>query len=640
MHGETTPVGAVELWQHIFGDERGLLAICHSDGQAFKTTFFNYPDSAQQAAEFSHEKAQAGRNVWFCCHLLTTPQRLKENATAVRTLWGDLDGAEVPNGGLSPTAVVQSSPGRFHCYWRLTDPIPPEAAESLNKRVARVIGADSSGFDLTQLLRVPGTSNFKYEQCPTVGIRHLDERHTYSAGDLDRTLPSLPETKPTNDEASVDASGEPPVVLESEALEVWRGEKPKRKDTGEVDRSTSLIKIGRALYDAGATRHTIAQALKERDLTLGWKCYTERRDADKQYHAIVTLLEGEGRNKHTSQSRSQSLGNEVMSYDREYSITAVSFRGREKPGPREWIVDNAVCKGHPASWYGEGGIAKSLLAAHLGLHVAADGVDYWCGLRVKTMPVVYGDFELDESEHLRRAQELSAGMGLPDVPTKFNYLGLHGVPIDIAFEVAAQECGRLDAGLFILDSVGYALEGDSELAKDVLRFYREYIQPIRAAGTTPLLIDHQAKVIKGEKYADKQEFGSVYKTNTVRSSFQIRGGWDGDTLTTTFTHKKTNFGRKVDTFSLLIRFGDGCITVERTKEPVADPDHEPSKKERVFAAVEELGQATSEAVAAETGIAVQTVRNSITELERDGLLVDTGEKEGRFRVYVTHNYPT
>jgi biotin operon repressor len=302
-----------------------------------------------------------------------------------------------------------------------------------------------------------------------------------------------------------------------------------------------------------------------------------------------------------------------MSYDREYSITAVSFRGREKPGPREWIVDNAVCKGHPASWYGEGGIAKSLLAAHLGLHVAADGVDYWCGLRVKTMPVVYGDFELDESEHLRRAQELSAGMGLPDVPTKFNYLGLHGVPIDIAFEVAAQECGRLDAGLFILDSVGYALEGDSELAKDVLRFYREYIQPIRAA---------------------------VYKTNTVRSSFQIRGGWDGDTLTTTFTHKKTNFGRKVDTFSLLIRFGDGCITVERTKEPVADPDHEPSKKERVFAAVEELGQATSEAVAAETGIAVQTVRNSITELERDGLLVDTGEKEGRFRVYVTHNYPT
>jgi hypothetical protein len=123
-----------------------------------------------------------------------------------------------------------------------------------------------------------------------------------------------------------------------------------------------------------------------------------------------------------ARSRSRSLGNKVMSNDPKRSIRAVSFRGREKPGPREWIVEKAVCRGHAASWYGEGGIAKSLLAAHMGLHVAADGVGYWAGLRVQTIPVIYGDFELDEDEHLRRAQELSYGMGLSDVPTKFHYL--------------------------------------------------------------------------------------------------------------------------------------------------------------------------------------------------------------------------
>jgi hypothetical protein len=52
-------------------------------------------------------------------------------------------------------------------------------------------------------------------------------------------------------------------------LEVWRGEKPKAKDTGEIDRSASLMKIGRTIYDAGATRRTVAEALKERDLALG-----------------------------------------------------------------------------------------------------------------------------------------------------------------------------------------------------------------------------------------------------------------------------------------------------------------------------------------------------------------------------------
>jgi hypothetical protein len=123
----------------------------------------------------------------------------------------------------------------------------------------------------------------------------------------------------------------------------------------------------------------------------------------------------------------------------------------------------------------------------MGLHIAADGVDYWAGLRVQTVPVIYGDFELDEIEHLRRAQELAAGMGLPDVPTKFHYLPLAGLPANEAFQIAAEECARLKAGLLIVDSVGFALDGDSELAKDVLRFYRECIQPVRVAGATPLL---------------------------------------------------------------------------------------------------------------------------------------------------------
>jgi hypothetical protein len=339
-------------------------------------------------------------------------------------------------------------------------------------------------------------------------------------------------------------------------------------------------------------------------------------------------------------SRSHSLGNEVMSNDPEHSIRAVSFRGREKPGPREWIVDRAICQGHPASWYGESGIAKSLLAAHLGIHVAGDGIDYWAGLRIKTVPVIYGDWELDEVEHLRRVQELAAGVGLPDVPAKFHYIPLAGLPTNEAFRIAAEECARLGAGLFIVDSVGFALDGDSELAKDVLRFYRECIQPIRDAGTTPFLIDHQAKVIKGERYSDKQEFGSVYKTNAVRSSFQIRGSWDGNELTATFTHKKTNFGPKVEDFSLKLVFGAGRIEVARLADAVPNPDREPSKKEQVYAAAERLERATAETIHAETGIKLQTVRNSISELVADGDLVDTGEKAGRSRIVVTHSHTT
>jgi putative DNA primase/helicase len=91
-------------------------------------------------------------------------------------------------------------------------------------------------------------------------------------------------------------AGEPPVELGPEALKVWRGERPKRRDDGRLDRSGSLVKIGRELYDVGATRPAIVAALAERDEALGWRKYTGRSDAYTRYHEIVDELESNGRN--------------------------------------------------------------------------------------------------------------------------------------------------------------------------------------------------------------------------------------------------------------------------------------------------------------------------------------------------------
>jgi hypothetical protein len=79
---------------------------------------------------------------------------------------------------------------------------------------------------------------------------------------------------------------------------VFRGEVPKVKaeGTGEVDRSATLMKIGRVLYDAGANRPALAAALRERDFAL-YKKYTNNWDGgEREYHRIVDKLEEEGRN--------------------------------------------------------------------------------------------------------------------------------------------------------------------------------------------------------------------------------------------------------------------------------------------------------------------------------------------------------
>ena len=293
-----------KLWRHVHGGERGLLQIFTGvrssngviDRETLKSHFFAYPKAADAAAQWALEKSEEGREVYFCVHLLTKPQRIKKNAAEVRCLWGDLDGVPVPNGELKPTAVVESSPGRYHAYWRLDTAVAPSTAERLNRRLASAVGADPSGSDMTQLLRVPSTPNHKHEGHPVVRVVEVEGARAYSPAELDQLLPDLEEP-----EAEYDPTGgdEPPVVLSPEALKVYRGEKPKLKENGEVDKSATLMKIARELYDAGANRQVVIAALAERDRTLGYEKYACNRDGGrKEYERIFSKLGERNRRVH------------------------------------------------------------------------------------------------------------------------------------------------------------------------------------------------------------------------------------------------------------------------------------------------------------------------------------------------------
>lgn len=74
----------------------------------------------------------------------------------------------------------------------------------------------------------------------------------------------------------------PPVPLSGQALRRWHGELPQD------DRSDYLFFIGMDLAAAGMTPSGIAEAVAERDRTLGFHKYSERRDGGKsQYRAIA-----------------------------------------------------------------------------------------------------------------------------------------------------------------------------------------------------------------------------------------------------------------------------------------------------------------------------------------------------------------
>jgi hypothetical protein len=139
--------------------------------------------------------------------------------------------------------------------------------------------------------------------------------------------------------------------------------------------------------------------------------------------------------------------------------------------------------------------------------------------------VLYLDFELDWQAQGTRAYDLAAGIELSEPPDDLLYLSALGFDTHTAFETAMSECVEHDVGLVIIDSIGPAMLGDAESSAAVLAFVDNYIKPFTSAGVAVLMIDHQAKLIKGERAKDKLPFGSVYKTNLSRSIIQVQGSW-------------------------------------------------------------------------------------------------------------------
>ena len=76
------------------------------------------------------------------------------------------------------------------------------------------MGADRSGWDLSQLLRPPGTLNRKYAEEPEVRLRKLDEKVSYHPRELELSLPEAPEIPAGKDSRARSPRRPPPYPID------------------------------------------------------------------------------------------------------------------------------------------------------------------------------------------------------------------------------------------------------------------------------------------------------------------------------------------------------------------------------------------------------------------------------------------
>lgn len=160
-----------------------------------------------------------GFGCFFTVNATNGPSRKAENITALRAVFVDLDGEPLPPSfPLHPSAVVESSPAKFHIYWFLRSGEQLERFSPTQKHLAAFYGGDKSVCDLPRLLRLPGLFHHKREP-EMVMLHSADATVRYT---LDEVLAAHPLPQSTTSPAKAPPPPAAPAQPTSTAFEQYR----------------------------------------------------------------------------------------------------------------------------------------------------------------------------------------------------------------------------------------------------------------------------------------------------------------------------------------------------------------------------------------------------------------------------------
>ncbi len=396
------------------------------------------------------------------------------------------------------------------------------------------------------------------------------------------------------------------------------------QDPDQLERLMHRSALVRSKWDEGRRgkswlRYSIDNALEDVGETYDW----DRKEGRRPLVSSLSSPLGGSSDDDTSEAEKES--------------EIVWFSELGEPKEREYLIEKIGVKGYPIVAFGAGGVAKSFAMLSAGIAIAsASGVDEWLGLRVlEHGHVLYLDFELDVEEQHRRVRDLCVGLGIM-IPKKLAYLSGVGISPEKAFEKALAFVHDYKAKAVIIDSMGLAMQGDMEKGREVLAFHGRYINPLRRAGATPFIVDHEGKLQTGEKHKDKSPFGSAYKAWASRSVLQFvfeEYREETSELDIRVRQTKTNFGPKIDPIGARFTFEEKKVsmgTYELPDEELLEEESRPVK-ERVLIALR-LEGATNKQLQQLTGASEGTVRNKLSELRADNLITDDGKRPATYNL--------
>jgi len=158
----------------VWGDSKGWVSLprklrkAHTakGGSWEEGEMFRWPEGKEAINSWIQDSVTNKYDLYWCPCVFKEPRRIKQNIYKMNILYADLDEVIPDKLAIKPSVAWESSPNRYAAIWFLDKNLPAQEAERLNKNLTYAIGADKGGWDLTQVLRVPGLRNYKYEGAP------------------------------------------------------------------------------------------------------------------------------------------------------------------------------------------------------------------------------------------------------------------------------------------------------------------------------------------------------------------------------------------------------------------------------------------------------------------------------------------
>lgn len=344
-------------------------------------------------------------DIYFCPLAFREGARQKKDVKAINILWSDIDEGKAK---LKPTILWQSSPGRLQGLWFMSGKaLNCDDGQDLNKALTYYMDADKGGWDLTQVLRVPGTKNHKYESLPPVKILEEDPDLRYSPARVSKRIGF----KFNDPEKEVKITHTNNMTFEA-VFSKHRRQMPNKvkqlltqKNVTGGKRSDIIWYMENKLNDAGLTPEEIITLIKYS----AWNKYAGRADEEERLKTeLEKIIESkvevpdEEAVEETVEEET-SLGLEIQSY---YDLMCSPD---QNPG---WLIkgfwlnrSHGIVAGEPKSF-------KSTLALDLAISVASGAPFLGKHEVIHPGPVIYIQNENSQWIMKDRVGKISAARGV------------------------------------------------------------------------------------------------------------------------------------------------------------------------------------------------------------------------------------